>query len=107
MVACPVCLGSKVSPITGDTCKCCNGVGEITNDVAAAKARIRADLSSRLTQACSLTAGTRPFTRTHRYWNCPDIKNGPSNLSTSWENVDCPHCLVTGGQVSPFVTSGN
>lgn len=64
-------------------------------------------LSAPANKGLQLTAGTRSFTRTHRYWNCPDIKNGPSNLSTSWENVDCPHCLVTGGQVSPFDTSGS
>ena len=53
------------------------------------------------------TAGTRPAKRTHRYWNCPQHIEGENNLSTSWENVDCPHCLVTGGQISPFDTSGS
>lgn len=54
-----------------------------------------------------LTAGTRRLTRTHRYWNCPQHIEGENNISTSWENVDCPHCLVTGGRVSPFDTSGS
>jgi hypothetical protein len=45
--------------------------------------------------------------RTHYYWNCTNIKNGNSNLSTSWKNVDCPNCLITGGKISAFATSGS
>lgn len=48
-----------------------------------------------------------PAQRTHRYWNCPKYIVGENNLSTNWDNVDCPNCLVVGGKVSPFATSGN
>lgn len=54
MVSCPVCKGSKINPFghcaTDDTCKCCKGVGEITEALNITLARIRADVSKRFRQ---------------------------------------------------------
>lgn len=53
LVACPVCKGTKVSPYTGNPCKCCEATGKITPKMAEIKARIRGDLSRRLRQQYS------------------------------------------------------
>lgn len=60
MVTCPVCLGSKESTVTGDVCKCCDGVGEITNEAALTKSRIRADLSKLLERFANLNFPKEP-----------------------------------------------
>ena len=68
MILCLVCEGSKVSPSTPSiSCLCCKGVGHLTEEKAVRLARIRKDLTDRLSgHSLEYIMAYRLDTRTYR-----------------------------------------
>lgn len=53
MINCPVCEGTKVSPIGGgNICKCCDGIGQITKEHYDALKSIRYSIAKKMHSIC-------------------------------------------------------